>query len=102
MLERTLAIIKPEAISHESQIHFEIANAGLSIVAKKHVLLTKDQCEDFLIQQKNDPNFKSTCQSMCSDTCTILILEGQNAVRLWLEMLGPDDVDQARRTDPDL
>lgn len=97
MIERTLAIIKPDAMGrHQSGAilqRYELA--GLIPVAMKLVRLTKTQAEGFYYVHKQRPFFDSLCSFMSSGPILVLALEGEAAVKRHRDLMGATDPDKA-------
>ena len=92
-LERTLALIKPDAVSRslEGEILSRIHKAGFRIVALKTMRLTKSEAEGFYAVHKARPFFKDLTDFMSSDKIFALILEAEGAITKWREVMGATD-----------
>ena len=99
MVERTLAIIKPDATArHQSgSILQQYEQAGLMPVAIKLVRLTKAQAEGFYYVHKQRPFFDSLCSFMSSGPILVLALEGEDAVKRHRELMGATDPAKAAK-----
>ncbi|TLY24138.1 MAG: nucleoside-diphosphate kinase [Nitrospirae bacterium] len=93
MVERTLAIIKPDAVSHHlvGAIIQRYEQAGLVPVAVKMVRLTKAQAEGFYYVHKQRPFFDSLCSFMSSGPIVVLALESENAIQRYRDLMGATD-----------
>lgn len=93
MVERTLAIIKPDAVAryHIGEILRRYEDAGLMPVAMKLLRLTKVQAEGFYYIHKQRPFFDSLCSFMASGPIVVIALEGEDAVRRHRELMGATD-----------
>ncbi len=97
MIEQTLSIIKPDAVSahHIGAIYHRFEQAGLSIVAAKMVHLTQEQAEKFYDIHKARPFFKNLVQFMCRGPIMVQVLQGENAILKHREIMGATDPKQA-------
>lgn len=96
-VERTLAIIKPDAVKRNlaEQILAQIRKEGFRIVAQKTLELTRKQAEGFYAVHRDKPFFPSLTDFMSSGKVIVLVLEGENAIGRWREVMGTTDPAQA-------
>lgn len=89
-LERTFSIIKPDATRRNltGAINATIEKAGLRIVAQKRMLLTRAQAETFYAVHKERPFFGELVDFMISEPIVVQVLEGENAVAKYREVMG--------------
>lgn len=89
-LERTLSILKPDATRRNltGKINALIEGAGLRIIAQKRLRLTMSQAQDFYAVHKERPFFDSLCSSMITDPVVVQVLEGNNAIALYRDIMG--------------
>ena len=92
-MERTLAIIKPDAVGRKltGDILKRIEGGGLRIVALKLMHLTHAQAELFYSVHKERPFFGSLCDYMSSGPVVIAVLAGEGAIARWRELMGATD-----------
>ncbi len=88
--ERTLSILKPDATQRNltGAINQCLESAGLRIVAQKRVRLTRAQAEGFYAEHKARPFFGSLCDFMTSGPVVLQVLEGENAIAKYREVMG--------------
>ena len=91
--ERTLMIIKPDAVSRNltGEILRRIEASGLRICALKLVRLTRAQVEQFYEIHKVRPFYASLCAYMSSGPVMVGVLEGEQAITRWRELMGATD-----------
>ena len=97
--ERTFSILKPDATARNltGEINAVIEKAGLRIVAQKRVKLTKAQAQEFYAEHKARPFFKELVTFMTSAPIVLQVLEGENAVAAYREVMGATDPAEAKR-----
>jgi len=90
MTQRTFSIIKPDATQRNLQgaILKMIQEAGLKIVAMKMIRMTKEQAEGFYAVHSDKPFFDSLTEFMCSGPVVVCVLEGENAVGRYRQVMG--------------
>ena len=89
-LERTLSIIKPDAVAKNviGQIYTRFENAGLKIVAAKMAQLSQAEAEGFYAVHKERPFFADLVKFMISGPVMIQALEGEGAVLKNRDLMG--------------
>ena len=89
-LEQTLSIIKPDAISKgfAEEICARLEKAGLKILSKKSLHLTEEEAEGFYIEHKGKTFFPDLITFMTSGPIQVQILEGENAIAKYREVMG--------------
>jgi nucleoside-diphosphate kinase len=92
-IERTLAIIKPDAVSRGSQgeILARIQKAGFKIVTVKTMRLTKAEAEGFYAVHRGKGFFDELTTFMSSGKIVVLALEAEGAILKWRETMGATD-----------
>lgn len=92
-LERTLALIKPRAVAAglAGEILSRIHKTGFRIVAIRTVHLTKADVEGFYAVHKGKPFFEELTTHMSSGKIFALVLEAENAVAKWRDVMGATD-----------
>ena len=96
-MQQTLAIIKPDGVAKGvcGEVIKRIESKGLKIKAMKMIQLTKPQAEGFYAVHRERPFFKSLTEFMCSGPVVVMILEGENAIAQWREMMGATNYKEA-------
>jgi nucleoside-diphosphate kinase len=96
-LERTFAIIKPDAVKagQQGEILSRIQKAGFKIVAVKTMRLTKDEAGGFYAVHKERPFFGELTDFMSSGKIIALVLEADNAIAKWRDTMGATDPKKA-------
>ncbi|WP_095589135.1 nucleoside-diphosphate kinase [Actibacterium ureilyticum] len=89
-IQRTFSIIKPDATKRNltGAINAKIEAAGLRIVAQKRIHLTKAQAETFYGVHKDRPFFGELVEFMISEPIVAQVLEGENAIAAYREVMG--------------
>jgi nucleoside-diphosphate kinase len=93
MTERTLAIIKPDAVERHlaGTIIQRIEDAGFGIRAMRRVHLSKAQADGFYAVHRERPFFPSLTAFMSSGPAIVLVLEAPDAIRKWRTLMGATD-----------
>jgi len=91
--ERTFSIIKPDATRRNitGAVNDRIEKSGLRIVAQKRLRMSKDQAEGFYAVHKERPFYKDLVTFMTSGPVVVQVLEGENAVTKYREVMGATD-----------
>ena len=92
-IERTLSIIKPDATARNQTgaVNALIEKAGLRIVAQKRVRWTRAQAEKFYEVHKARPFYADLVKFMTSGPIVVQVLEGENAVKAYRDVMGATD-----------
>ena len=89
-LERTLSIIKPDAVAKNAigDIYARFEKAGLKIAAAKMLHLSRDDAAGFYAEHDGKPFFDALLEFMTSGPVMVQVLEGENAVAMNRELMG--------------
>lgn len=98
-LERTLSIIKPDAVAKNviGQIYTRFEQAGLKIIAARMAQLSRAEAEGFYAVHKSRPFFKDLVDFMTSGPVVIQVLEGENAIQKNRDLMGATDPKKAAK-----
>ena len=98
-LERTLSIIKPDAVAKNviGQIYARFEATGLKIAAAQMIHLSREQAQAFYAVHKARPFFKDLVDFMISGPVMIQVLEGANAIAKNRELMGATDPKKAAK-----
>jgi len=89
-IERTLSIIKPDAVAKNviGQIYTRFEEAGLKIIAARMMHLSREKAEGFYAVHKERPFFNDLVEFMISGPVIVQALEGENAIAVHREIMG--------------
>ena len=92
-IERTFSIIKPDATARNltGAVNALIEKAGLRIVAQKRIRMTRGQAETFYAVHKARPFFGELVDFMISGPVVVQVLEGENAIAKYRDIMGATD-----------
>lgn len=96
-VERTLSIIKPDAVSKNviGEIVSRFEKAGLKIVASRMIHMDAEQAGGFYAEHRERPFFKPLVEFMTSGPVVVQVLEGENAIKRNRELMGATNPQQA-------
>jgi len=99
MIERTLAIIKPDAVHRRltGRIIQRIEEAGFQIRAMRRLHLSRSQAEGFYAVHRERPFFGSLTEFMSSGPAVVMVLEAPDAIKKWRTLMGATDPAKADR-----
>ena len=92
-IERTFSIIKPDATARNvtGAINAMIEKAGLRIIAQKRLKMTRAQAETFYAIHRQRPFFGELVDFMISGPVVVQVLEGDNAIAAYRDLMGATD-----------
>ena len=92
-VERTLAIIKPDAVAAgvAGKILSLIEQAGFKIIALKMIQMSDADAAEFYAVHRARPFFKSLCTFMTQGPCIAMVLEADHAIQRWRDLMGATD-----------
>jgi nucleoside-diphosphate kinase len=93
MAERTLAIIKPDAVERRlaGRILQRVEDEGFQIRGLRRIHLSKPQAEGFYAVHRARPFFASLTEFMSSGPSVVLVLEAPDAIKKWRTLMGATD-----------
>ncbi|XP_049335524.1 nucleoside diphosphate kinase 7 isoform X2 [Astyanax mexicanus] len=95
--ERTLAMIKPDAVTKVGDIIQMIYDAGLIVTKARMTRLSGKQAADFYMEHQSKSFFNNLVQFVSSGPVIVMELMGDEAVSVWRKVLGPTDSSVARK-----
>jgi nucleoside-diphosphate kinase len=96
-IERTFSILKPDATARNltGAINAMIEQAGLRIIAQKRIRITREQAETFYGVHRARPFFGELVDFMTSGPVVVQVLEGENAIAKYRDVMGATDPSKA-------
>lgn len=97
-VERTLAIIKPDAVSRSiiGRINTKVEESGFKIIAQKMIHLTTKQAEEFYGIHKDKSFFQELVTTMTHGKVVVKVIEGENVVEKYREIMGSTNPTDAK------
>ena len=92
-IERTFSIIKPDATARNltGAVNAIIEQSGLRIIAQKRIRITREQAETFYAVHRARPFFGELVDFMISGPVVVQVLEGENAIARYRDLMGATD-----------
>jgi nucleoside-diphosphate kinase len=92
-MERTFAIIKPDALRkrHAGRILARIEEAGFTVCAMRMIHMSKKEAEGFYYVHRERPFFSGLTDFMSSGPCIVMCLAAPDAIRKWRDLMGATD-----------
>ena len=96
-VEQTLSIIKPDAVERNliEEIKLIFKKNNLSIKEDKKIHITKEEAAEFYKVHQSKPFFEALCSYLSSGPILVMILEGENAIKLNTKLMGATDPKKA-------
>ncbi|PMO30537.1 nucleoside-diphosphate kinase [Vibrio breoganii] len=96
-IERTFSIVKPDAVKRNliGAIYQRMEQAGLRIVAAKMLHLTEEQASGFYAEHEGKEFFPALKEFMTSGPIMVQVLEGEDAISRYRELMGKTNPEQA-------
>jgi len=93
MTEKTLAIIKPDAVKKKvaGKIIQRIEEEGFDLIRMEMKHLSKEEAQGFYIVHKDKPFYASLTDFMSSGKIIVMVLEAENAISKWRKVMGATD-----------
>jgi nucleoside-diphosphate kinase len=97
MVERTLGIIKPDAVEKGliGRVLAHIEQAGLQVEALRLLQLTREQAQGFYAVHRHRPFYTSLVEFMSSGPCVVMVLKGEGAIERYRALMGATDPKRA-------
>ena len=97
-LERTLSIIKPDAVERELETKIKkiFLNNKLNIVDSKKIQISKEEAEKFYKVHQTKPFYEKLCSYLSSGPIIAIILDGENAIQKNRDLMGATDPKKAK------
>ena len=93
MIEKTLSIIKPDAVERnlENKIKSFFVEKNLKILKIKKIKITKDEASEFYKVHQTKPFYNELCNYLSSGPIVVMVLEGENAISRNRQLMGATD-----------
>ncbi|KAJ3330187.1 Thioredoxin domain-containing protein 3 [Blyttiomyces sp. JEL0837] len=101
--QKTLAIIKPDAVQHVEDIVARIVARGLVVQKREELILPVERAQEIaagIVGNVEVPEFEEVTKYLMSGPVVCLVLKGEDVIRAWLEMIGPEDPAEAKKKCP--
>ncbi|CAL8083792.1 unnamed protein product [Calicophoron daubneyi] len=99
-VERTLAIVKPDAVQFADEIEEIILQNHFFIIQKRRVQLSPEQASEFFAEHYGKMFFPSLVTYMSSGPIVVLVIARENAIAAWREVIGPTNSIKAKSLAP--
>jgi len=99
-MQRTLCIVKPDAIANLLAIKNEIDAAGFTVLKEKQTTLTEERAKEFYRDSVDKPSFSAIVKEATAGPCCAMVLCRLEAVSVWKQLMGEESVKEARKNSP--
>ncbi|MBN2396488.1 MAG: nucleoside-diphosphate kinase [Candidatus Atribacteria bacterium] len=98
MRECTLSIVKPDGVANNliGEVIRRVEAKNIKVIAAKMILMTKEQAKGFYAVHEGKPFFESVTDFMSSGPCMVMVLEGEDAISIYRELMGATNKDNAK------
>jgi len=98
-MERTLVIIKPDAVKdkHIGEIINRFEKQGFEIIAMKMLQMTEDEAENFYYIHRGKEFFEQLIKFMTSGPCVLMVIQGKNIIKKVRDFIGATDPKKAEK-----
>ena len=98
MIQKTLSIIKPDAVERDlvEKIKEKFVSEKLNIKNEKKIKITKEEAAEFYKVHQTKPFYDKLCNYLSSGPIVVMILEGENAIQKNRDLMGSTDPKQAK------
>jgi len=92
-VQRTLASVKPDAVAKRvvGRILTRIEEESFTILAAKLVHMSLAEARGFYYVHRERPFYESLCSFMTEGPCLLMVLEGENVIQRWRDLMGATD-----------
>ena len=99
MKQKTLSIIKPDAVERNltDNIKEILPKNNLKILKEKKIQITKDEAAEFYKVHQTKPFYDRLCDYLSSGIIVVMILEGENSIKVYREIMGSTDPKSAKK-----
>jgi len=99
-VQRTLCMVKPDALADLLSIQMAIKSAGFTILKQKQIVLTIDRAKEFYRDSLELPSFLELVQDTCAGPVCVMVLCRLEAVTVWKQLMGPETRRDAQKQMP--
>ena len=99
MKQQTLSIIKPDAVERNltDNIKEILLKNNLKVLKEKKLQITKEEASEFYKVHQTKPFYDRLCDYLSSGIIVVMILEGENSIKVYREIMGSTDPKSAKK-----